>query len=692
MLKDINYVCFDLETTGLDVEKDEPIQIWLVQFDKNFEIKNKYKSLIKPQKKIKKLKDIVHFVTGIDIASLENSPQIYDIIPQIEHFFDKNTIIIGHNIMFDINILQKYTNLEYMDTIDTFNLSKAIFHFLPSYSLEVIIEILKKDYNIQIDWEYHDALTDSLSCYWLFKIFTQRLQEIINKYPIVQDCIKKSDAVYNNIFQLWEINQDNNWQKFLPWLQKEVKTNSRIVSNHKDEFANLKDKSKIYIWQTPLKQVLYNIATSNTKSILCFWSAWKLKIARSILTNLWVKNIWYLGKNFVFDPDHVNNFLSKWSFDIYEINFLIKYFSQHDKGYTILDVNMPQEYKIVNYLQKVVDKKMPDLVLWLHNNLFQFMNEWKQLKDYQILFFDRDNWYWSFSRYVNKPFDLYETIYLLEYFLYKYQIEQENSEKVFKFYNYFLVFTWILFQEITNKFKWTDKDMIEIDPILKNIDFYKTNKILWFMKENLKSLKEILQKEDFDTLKQKIKELQNILDNICLIKKNMFEENKFYYTFYRTDNVINYQEFLDCFDGLHTLFLTNFTKEKSYTTDLPKDLSNNINIKKIYDQEQLIKEIPNHSNIFVLSVDKHRSKELFEKFFQWWFDQKYSILAENITWWVGKNMFYAKRKDKKITIGWFEFLINLFAEKTFFDIIIIHYTKWPFEKQIIQDIKYYGNT
>jgi DNA polymerase III epsilon subunit-like protein len=57
------FLAFDFETTGLDVKKDEPIQIGIVRADSQFRILDTYTSLIKPQKDIKELKNIVKWIT-----------------------------------------------------------------------------------------------------------------------------------------------------------------------------------------------------------------------------------------------------------------------------------------------------------------------------------------------------------------------------------------------------------------------------------------------------------------------------------------------------------------------------------------------------------------------------------------------------------------------------------------------------
>lgn len=60
---DLRYVCLDFETTGLDTEKDEAIQIGIVCFDHTRKITDSFASYIRPQKDMQELKDIVRVVT-----------------------------------------------------------------------------------------------------------------------------------------------------------------------------------------------------------------------------------------------------------------------------------------------------------------------------------------------------------------------------------------------------------------------------------------------------------------------------------------------------------------------------------------------------------------------------------------------------------------------------------------------------
>ena len=57
------FLSLDFETTGLNTQKDDPIQIGLVIFDSSGNVHASYSSLIQPQKSQEELKEIVQYVT-----------------------------------------------------------------------------------------------------------------------------------------------------------------------------------------------------------------------------------------------------------------------------------------------------------------------------------------------------------------------------------------------------------------------------------------------------------------------------------------------------------------------------------------------------------------------------------------------------------------------------------------------------
>jgi DNA polymerase III epsilon subunit-like protein len=80
------YIGLDFETTGLDVNKDEPIQVGIIEIDENGKIIGEYQSLIKPDKKTDELKHIVGFITGLSISDLETAPTREKVTEEIKEF------------------------------------------------------------------------------------------------------------------------------------------------------------------------------------------------------------------------------------------------------------------------------------------------------------------------------------------------------------------------------------------------------------------------------------------------------------------------------------------------------------------------------------------------------------------------------------------------------------------------------
>jgi DNA polymerase III epsilon subunit-like protein len=147
------YIGIDFETTGLDTHKDVPIQIGIVEINANGEIIDTFESLIKPQKDIQELKNIVHFITKIEVAQLVFAPTLEEILPQIQHFFGPEVIIIGHNINFDLAFLEKiFPDYQCYASFDTFQLAQALIPYPSSYALEILTQHLE-DKPLFLEWK-----------------------------------------------------------------------------------------------------------------------------------------------------------------------------------------------------------------------------------------------------------------------------------------------------------------------------------------------------------------------------------------------------------------------------------------------------------------------------------------------------------------------------------------------------------
>ena len=101
-LKDLTFVSFDLETTGLSVMDDDITEFGAVRYKNGQEI-GRLQSLIKPNKRIsQKITNLTH-ITNEDV---KDAPTIDEFIPRILDFF-KDDVIVAHNATFDVGFLNE---------------------------------------------------------------------------------------------------------------------------------------------------------------------------------------------------------------------------------------------------------------------------------------------------------------------------------------------------------------------------------------------------------------------------------------------------------------------------------------------------------------------------------------------------------------------------------------------------------
>lgn len=142
-----NYVVFDIETTGLDPEFDEIIEIGAVKIKDGIKI-DTFNSLIKPEYEID---EFITELTGITNGMVENAPSIDEVLPKFMDFI-RDYIIIGHNVNFDINFI--YVNLEELnippitnDFVDTLRISRRLIPELKHHKLSDLANYFNIDTN-----------------------------------------------------------------------------------------------------------------------------------------------------------------------------------------------------------------------------------------------------------------------------------------------------------------------------------------------------------------------------------------------------------------------------------------------------------------------------------------------------------------------------------------------------------------
>lgn len=177
-----SYVVIDIETTGLDSEYDEVIELGAIRVV-NGAVTDEFQSLVMP---VEPLDDFIINLTGITNDMLSTAPTLEKILPKFLSFIG-DFIIVGHNVNFDINfIYDKSILLGYYlknDFIDTLRFSRKIFKDFDNHRLSY----LKEQLDIPID-ENHRTISD---CYATYNLFN-KIKEYINDNHIdTLDLFKK---------------------------------------------------------------------------------------------------------------------------------------------------------------------------------------------------------------------------------------------------------------------------------------------------------------------------------------------------------------------------------------------------------------------------------------------------------------------------------------------------------------------
>ena len=158
-----SYVVLDIETTGLDPRFDEIIEIAGIKYQGGME-SGRFQSLVKPENEID---SFITELTGITNEMVKQAPKIETILPSFLSFLG-NSIIVGHNVHFDINFI--YDNVEYLklptftnDFVDTMRISRRLYKDLENHKLSTLVSFLQVGNSIE-----HRALADCIATHECF--------------------------------------------------------------------------------------------------------------------------------------------------------------------------------------------------------------------------------------------------------------------------------------------------------------------------------------------------------------------------------------------------------------------------------------------------------------------------------------------------------------------------------------------
>jgi len=176
-------VAIDIETTGLDNNRDAIIEIGAVRFNGK-RVEDEFSTLVNPGKHIP---EFITGLTGIDDSMVRGAPRLKDIIHELEAFTG-DAPVIGHNVRFDLGFLQKAGALNLNRVIDTYALASVLMPAASRYNLGALGQQL----GILLP-ATHRALDDAKVTHAVY----ERLAEMARALPleVVQEIVHHGEPI-----------------------------------------------------------------------------------------------------------------------------------------------------------------------------------------------------------------------------------------------------------------------------------------------------------------------------------------------------------------------------------------------------------------------------------------------------------------------------------------------------------------
>ncbi len=178
-----SFVALDIETTGLDPEKDAIIEIGAVRFNEK-RVEGEWSNLINPGKPIP---PFITQLTGITDQMVLQSPSIREVIHELADFIG-DAIIVGHNIGFDLSFFKRFRLFQSNEVIDTYELASVLLPTSDRYNLGALAQSL----GVLLP-ATHRALDDAQATRGVYL----RLYEEASQLPlnIIAEIVRLSEAV-----------------------------------------------------------------------------------------------------------------------------------------------------------------------------------------------------------------------------------------------------------------------------------------------------------------------------------------------------------------------------------------------------------------------------------------------------------------------------------------------------------------
>jgi len=178
----------DTETTGLDIDRHEVIEIALITYLYDREgkryVMKKYEQKIQP-KSIHQAHPKALEVNGYTEASWRDARPAEDVFVEVKEFIENSDILLGQNLIFDLRFINEmYQRLdmdapEFPAYLDTKALADKLVKadWLERSAMDYLVE----HYNIKVEGRAHTALVD---CERTMLVWDRLLEEVGEEYSL----------------------------------------------------------------------------------------------------------------------------------------------------------------------------------------------------------------------------------------------------------------------------------------------------------------------------------------------------------------------------------------------------------------------------------------------------------------------------------------------------------------------------
>ena len=714
MLKpNYTYLIIDTETTWLSIEDDDIIQVWLITFDHNWVITNRYTHYVKPEHFTQdQLKPLIWYITGIDTRQIMSAPPMSQIWEQIQQYFGDNVVVIWHNIPFDLAMVGKHHRIEYAEAIDTMDVARTLLHYQRSYSLEILHQqlLLQPRYQWYLTWleiKAHDALSDCYTTYALFRHCIERVGDMMGEYPWLEHIL--SDGQWSKY-----IGYDNKWWAIgsqwwinLPTLKAPLASPKTMVDHEYYDWTTLASTSKIWLEHAGFAASLLKLVHPSRKMIIGFAHRAKLDLAKKILADHGITWLGYMRENQYIDPKQLMDLGSQASRDHDEVSRILKYCSHHMQWLSVLDHNTPWDFKVYQRVRLHREDGEADIILSTHAWVYAAMQD-NTYPDHAILFRDHQWWLSTAQKFYQSGVRIDHIINMIEWIVYKVRHHQpdENQIVLQELQNRREIVWWVFGSELmayrtqlpTNN-KWNieclwgipREHMVNFTLLYAQKDsyFWTTVEQQWIPeKGNTReggTLFQLLSALDKDRISHILTRLDTLLCDGCQIE---VQSN------YQWDNIIispastyvDYADFRALFTGRHVIFTQTTGQGIDNLTTKLLSHPPTIQLSNIRD----LNYEPGQK-LFILQSNRNQCRLTFDTLMKQWRDKKTLLMWENVTGGGNKLIEQSRGAKSYVMVGGYDLYMQTRAASLNFDAVMVIGTLGVLHDQMVRDIEFYAS-